>query len=66
MLHSADAAGAPPLKAAVYQMVLHRPLEPARVTGDSTKNYWRLAYSALACFRIGMSRSASFQIVKNS
>jgi hypothetical protein len=30
------------------------------------ENYWSFAYSVFACFRIGMSGSASFQIVRKS
>ena len=29
-------------------------------------DYWNLAYSIFACFRIGMSASASFQSVRKS
>jgi hypothetical protein len=34
--------------------------------GRSAGNYFSFAYSALASFRMGMSESASFQIVRKS
>jgi hypothetical protein len=34
--------------------------------GSERGDYFRFAYSALACFRMGMSGSASFQSVRKS
>ena len=52
----------PPLKAALYQMVLHRPVEPARITGH-IKYYFTCPlravsnYQALLTWPIGESKS---------
>jgi hypothetical protein len=35
-----------------------------RPTHNVLRHYWSFAYSALACFRMGMSGSASFQSAK--